>query len=264
MAISSKKRVLITGSSSGIGRDSVRALADRGHTIYATTHTEAQAEWWKSVGGTGIEAFKLDITDSVDRSRADALPIDVLVNNAAIGESGSLAEVPLERVRATFDTNLFATLALTQIVLKGMIARGSGTVIFISSLAGRLPAPFLMPYAMTKFSLSAAADALRQEMELLDRGIRIAVVEPGAFHTGFNQKMIAKKYEWMREASYFRDQMAALKIREERLLAILELRATRSIVRKIVQAVEAEKPRLRYVAPWWQGFGSHLLRAFGK
>jgi short-subunit dehydrogenase len=258
------KRMLITGSGSGIGRDAVRALADRGHSVYATTHTEAQAAWWASVGGPGVKAFKLDITEETDRARVADLPIDVLVNNAALGESGSLAEVPLERVRAAFETNLFATLALTQLVLRGMIARRSGTILFISSLAGRLPAPFLMPYAMTKFALSAAADALRQEMAQLDRGVHIAVVEPGAYHTGFNQKMVAKKYEWMRHGSYFQDQLAALKAQEERLFAILELRSTRTIVRKIVQAVEAEKPRLRYVEPWWQGVGVRFLRAVGK
>jgi short-subunit dehydrogenase len=68
----------------------------------------------EGAGSTRIEAFKLDITDSSDRARAAEIPIDVLINNAAVGESGSLAEVPLERVRATFETNLFATLALTQ------------------------------------------------------------------------------------------------------------------------------------------------------
>ena len=145
-----------------------------------------------------------------------------------------------------------------------MIARRSGTIIFISSLADRLPAPFLMPYAMTKFALSAAADALRQELAQLDRGVHIAVVEPGAYHTGFNQKLVAKKYEWMRHGSYFHDQLGALKAQEERLFAILELRSTRTIVRKIVQAIEAEKPRLRYVEPWWQGMGVRFLRAVGK
>jgi short-subunit dehydrogenase len=259
-----RKHVLITGSGSGIGRDTVRALADRGHTVYATTHTEAQAAWWTSVGGAGIEAFKLDITDPEDRARAANLPIDVLVNNAALGESGSLAEVPLDRIRAAFETNLFATIALTQLVLKGMIARKRGSVIFISSLAGRLPAPFIMPYAMTKFALSAAADALRQEMAQLRCGVHVAVVEPGAFHTGFNQRMIAKKYAWMRHGSYFQDQLPALKAREDRIFALLELRSTRPIVRKIVRAVEAQNPHFRYVAPWWQGLGVGLLRAAGK
>lgn len=257
------KRALITGSGSGIGRDAVRELADRGHRVYATTHTQAQATSWKAER-PDVDAFKLDITDPADRAHVADLPIDVLVNNAAIGELGSLAEVPLERIRATFETNLFATLALTQVVLKGMIARGSGTVIFISSLAGRIPVPFLMPYAMTKHALSAAAGALRQEMAQLDRGVRVAVIEPGAFHTGFNQKMAATKYQWMRDGSYFEAQLPQIKAQEQRALAMLELRSTRAIVRKIVRAVEAEKPKARYVAPWWQGLGVRVMRMSGK
>ena len=94
--------------------------------------------------------------------------------------------------------------------------------------------------------------------------MHVAVVEPGAFHTGFNQKMIAKKYAWMRHGSYFQDQLPALKAREDRIFALLELRSTRPIVRKIVRAVEAQNPHFRYVAPWWQGLGVGLLRAAGK
>ena len=261
---STSKRILITGAGSGIGRDSARALAERGHTVHATTHSEEQAAAWRSAGLAGVDAFKLDITDAGDRARIAELPIDVLINNAAIGQSGSLAEVPLERIRATFETNLFATLALTQIALKPMISRRRGRIVFISSLVGRIPAPFLMPYSMTKFALSAAADALRQELARLDCGVDVALVEPGAFHTGFNQRMLATKYEWMREGSYFEDQMLQLKQEELRQLAVLEVASTGSIVRQIVRAVEADKPRARYVAPWWQGFGVRLLRAFGK
>ena len=86
----------------------------------------------------------------------------------------------------------------------------------------------------------------------------------GGSANGVSLRMIAKKYEWMRQGSYFANRIAELKAQEQRQFAILELRSTRAIVRKIVQAVEAEKPRLRYVAPWWQGFGVRLLRAFGK
>ena len=188
MARSSKKQVLITGSGTGIGRDTALRLAKRGHTVYATTHSEDQATSLNSLGTPGVKAFKLDITDGSDRLRAAGLPIDVLINNAAVGQSGSLAEVPIERVRATFETNLFATLAFTQIVVAGMIERRQGTIIFISSLVGRVPAPFLMPYAMTKFALSAAADALRQELAELDCGVHVSVVEPGAYHTGFTRR----------------------------------------------------------------------------
>jgi short-subunit dehydrogenase len=264
MADSTKKRVLITGSGSGIGRAAALRLAKRGHSIYATTHSEEQALALKAVGSSGIEAFKLDITEPGDRDRAAALPIDVLINNAAVGQSGSLAEVPIERVRQTFETNLFATLMLTQAILAGMVERRRGTIIFISSLVGRMPAPFFMPYAMTKFALSAGADALRQELAELDCGVHSVVVEPGAYHTGFNQKMVASKYEWMGAQSYFRDKIPVLKAREERLLALLELRSTRSIVRRIVRATEAEKPRLRYSAPWWQAAGVRLMRMVGR
>ena len=258
-----KRHVLITGAGSGIGRDTALRLAKRGHTVYASTHTEGQATAWKSLCTPGVEAFKLDITDNSDRLRAAGLPIDVLINNAAVGQSGSLAEVPIERVRAAFETNLLATLTLTQMILADMIERRQGTIIFISSLVGRVPAPFLMPYAMTKFALSAAADALRQELTELDCGVHVCVVEPGAYHTGFNQKMVATKYEWMRERSYFRNKIPVLKTREERQFALLELRSTRSIVRRIVKATEAEHPRLRFSAPWWQALGVRLLRIAG-
>jgi len=267
MAVVRRRTILITGSGSGIGRDCAIALSRRGHKVLASTHTEAQADKLRALAaadGVTVEAFKLDITDEADRAKADALSIDVLINNAAIGESGSLAEVPLDRVRSAFDTNLFATLALTQLCLRGMMARRRGTVIFISSLAGRVASPFLLPYAMTKFSLSAAADGLRQELKQLDRNVHACVVEPGAFHTGFNQRMIAKKYEWMRRGSYFQDQLDSLKAREQRMFALLELRSTAPIVRKIVQAAEANRPRFRYSAPWWQSAGVQLLRVFGK
>jgi short-subunit dehydrogenase len=260
MADNWPKRILVTGAGSGIGSDCVKALSERGHKVYSTTHTQAQAE---AINRAGVASFKLDITNGTDRARAAELELDVLINNAAIGQSGSLAEVPLERVRATFETNLFGTLAITQIVLRGMIARRKGTVIFVSSLAGRVPLPFLMPYALTKFALSSAADALRQEMAELDAGIHVAVVEPGAYHTGFNQRLMASKYQWMRDGSYFRDKLVAIKEREQRQLAWLELRSTRSIVRKIVRAAEAENPKGRYVAPWWQGLVIRLMRIFG-
>ena len=267
MAAVRHRTILITGCGSGIGRDCVMALARRGHKVLASTHTEAQAAKLReqaAADGMPVEVFKLDITDAADRAKAGELSIDVLINNAAIGESGSLAEVPLDRVRNAFETNLFATLALTQLCLRGMIARRRGTVIFISSLAGRVAAPFLLPYAMTKFSLSAAADGLRQELRELDRNVHVSVVEPGAFHTGFNQRMIAKKYEWMRQGSYFQDQIDTLKAREQRMFALLELRSTTPIVRKIVQAAEADRPRFRYSAPWWQSAGVQLMRVFGK
>ena len=260
------KSILITGAGTGIGKDTAFALAQRGHQVLATTQTEAQALKLKQAAteqGLNLEVFKLDITSAEDRAVLAQHRIDVLINNAALGESGSLAEVDMQRVRQLFEVNLFATLELTQVALRQMIERESGTVLFISSIAGRVPMPFLMPYSMSKFALSAAAAGLRAEMDQLKKNVHISVIEPGAIHTGFNQAMTNSKYAWMGSSSYFAHQAEAMKRQERITFNWLEAKTTRSIVKAIVKAAEARRPRLRYVAPWIQGFGVRLARIFG-
>ena len=261
-----KKLILITGAGTGIGRDAAYALAARGHHVVAATYTQEQADALReesTTKGCPLQTMKLDITNATDRDQVLELQPDVLINNAAIGESGSLAEVDVARIRNTFEVNVFATLELTQLALRSMIARQSGTVIFISSIAGRIPMPFLMPYSMTKFALSAAAAGLREEMDQLGRNIQIAVVEPGAIHTGFNQSMTDRKYTWMQQDSYFSEQTGKMQKQEARVFGLLEAKSTKSVVAKIVKASEARRPRLRYVAPWIQGLGVRLARIFG-
>jgi short-subunit dehydrogenase len=260
------KTILITGAGTGIGRDAAFALAQRGHRVIATTFDEAQAHALRTEcrqRQQTMEVFKLDITAPADRELLLPLQLDVLVNNAAIGDSGSLAEVDVDRIRRTFEVNVFATLELTQLALRGMIKREKGTVLFVSSIAGRVPVPFLMPYSMTKFALSAAGAALREELDLLRKNIHVALIEPGAIHTGFNQSMTDKKYEWMTSHSYFQAHAKRMKAREARVFGLLEARDTRSIVAKIVKASEARRPKLRYVAPWIQGAMVRLARIFG-
>ncbi len=260
------KTILITGAGTGIGKDTAFALSKRGHRILATTQTDAQAEALKQAAqaqGLQLEVFKLDITVAQDRELLSQYAVDVLINNAALGESGSLAEVDMQRVRHLFEVNLFATLELTQVALEQMIQRQSGTVLFISSIAGRVPMPFLMPYSMSKFALSAAAAGLRAEMDQLKKNVHIAVIEPGAIHTGFNQAMTNSKYAWMGQTSYFAHQAEAMKQQERRTFDWLEAKNTDAIVQAIVKASEARRPRLRYVAPWIQGLGVRLARIFG-
>ena len=261
-----KRTILITGAGSGIGRDAAFALAARGHRVLAATFSLVQADELRAEAArrsVALEVHKLDITDASDRAQVLDWPVDVLINNAGIGESGSLAEVDMERIRRVFEVNVFGTLALTQVALRCMIARQRGTVLFVSSIAGRLPMPFLMPYSMTKFALSAAAAGLRSEMDQLGKGVQVAVIEPGAIHTGFNQQMTERKYAWMDEKSYFFGQAEAMKAKEKRTFAFVEARSTDSIVAKIVEASESARPRLRYVAPWIQGVIVRLVRILG-
>lgn len=262
-----KKTILITGAGSGIGKDTALVLAKRGHTVIATTETDAQSASLKqqiSNRYSNLEVWKLDITNKDDREKLGRYDLDVLINNAGIGETGSLSEIPVERIRHNFEVNVFSTIELTQIVLKKMVAKGTGTVLFISSLAGRLPSPFLNPYSMTKFALSGGVAALRQEMHRIAKNVHISIIEPGAYATGFNQKMLAKKYEWMDHNSYFYKIIPELKKEERNHFQLLEEESTHTIVMKIVKASEASKPHLRYVAPWYQGFGIFLFRLFGK
>lgn len=262
-----RKIVFITGARGGIGRDAAVALASLGYRVIATVHREesvADLENYAREQGVSLEVFKFDITSEVDRQKIQDLDIDILVNNAAIGESGSLIEVPMERIRSNFNTNLFGTLELTQDVLAKMVRRNSGKVIFISSIAGRIAMSFWGPYCMTKHSLSVAADIMRQELKQIDSKVSISVVEPGTYHTGFNQRVMATKYTWMNETSYFYKVIKKIKRREELIFKILERKSTKSIVKKIVWAAESSQPRLRYVAPWWQALFVRVVRILGK
>jgi short-subunit dehydrogenase len=257
-----KKRILITGAGTGIGRDSAFALAQRGHHVIATTFSEEQALALVAeckLRDQALEVFKLDISSPDDRRMLTNLDLDVLINNAAVGEAGSLAEVDIERIRAAFEVNVFSTIALTQEVLRGMIAKERGTVVFISSLAGRVPMPFLMPYSMTKFALSAAGAGLRAEMDQLGKNIQITPVEPGAFQTGFNQSMVDRQFD-LAKRSYFSEQESAMTARAARALRVFERRSTRSVIVKIVRAAEAQRPKRRYVAPWPQGLMVRFAR----
>lgn len=262
-----KRTVLITGSGSGIGRDTAMALARRGHEVIATTHTAKEAETMNAAAGRDdlpLRSFRLDVTSADDRRLVLEHDIDVLINNAGTGESGSLAEIEVERVRRNFEVNVFGPLELTQLALRNMMRRESGAVIFISSLAGRVTMPFLGSYAMTKSALSSGVEALRRELSKVTRNVHIVLVEPGSYHTGFNQRNVARKYEWMGESSYFHPIIDRIRSDEERYFRLFEQRSTASIVRKIVRASEAKRPQRRYVAPWWQGAGVQLVRMFGR
>jgi len=262
-----QKTILITGAGSGIGRDSAIALAKREHRVIATTHSQQSAkELTDYLHSHNLEmtVFKLDVTNSSDRNKILNYDIDVLLNNAGQGESGSLAEIPIDNIRSDFETNVFGPFELSQLALRKMIKNDNGTVLFVSSLAGRVTMPFLGSYSMTKFALSSGAEALRRELKLTTDNVHIALIEPGGYATGFNQKNIAKKYKWMHKNSYFYPITDQIKSSEEKYFNRLESRSTRSIVKKIVKACESKNPKLRYSAPTWQCVGVQLMRMFGR
>jgi short-subunit dehydrogenase len=183
-----KKNILITGAGTGIGKDTAFELYKRGHFVIATTETEEQANALRLEAkriNAQLEIFKLDVTQASDRELIKPRDIDVLISNAGIGESGCIAEIDIEKIRNNFEVNVFSNFELSQLVLKKMFEKNMGTVVFISSLAGRIPMTFLGPYSMTKFALSSGAETMRKEIHRVRKNVHICLVEPGGYHTGF-------------------------------------------------------------------------------
>jgi NAD(P)-dependent dehydrogenase (short-subunit alcohol dehydrogenase family) len=191
------KTVLITGAGSGFGKLASLALADRGHQVVATTETDKQADALRAAAPQ-LTVERIDITTD-DVAKVATWDIDVLINNAGAGQTGPMADVPIERVRRLFDVNVFGTLAVTQQVLKGMVPRGRGRIIIVSSIAGVLSAPTFGPYAMTKHALEAMGKAMRGELAPL--GIDVTLLNPGPYQTGFNDRMANSMWEWFGDTS---------------------------------------------------------------
>ncbi|HUV57835.1 MAG TPA: SDR family NAD(P)-dependent oxidoreductase [Acidimicrobiales bacterium] len=191
------KTVMITGAGSGFGKLTALALLERGHDVIATTETEEQATVLRAEA-PALRVEKVDITSDDVRKILD-WDLDVLIDNAGVGETGPLADIPMERVRHLFEVNVFGTLAVTQAALKGMVAKRHGRIIIMSSIAGVLPAPAFGPYAMTKHALEAMGKSLR--MELAPLGIDVTLINPGPYLTGFNDRMADSMWEWFGEQS---------------------------------------------------------------
>ncbi len=191
------KNVMITGAGSGFGKLTALALAERGHHVIATTETKDQSKALRREAPQ-LTVKKLDVTtDDVDKVLD--WEIDVLINNAGAGQTGPIADIPLDRVRHLFEVNVFGTMAVTQAVLPQMVARRSGRIIIMSSIAGVLSAPAFGPYAMTKHALEAMGKAMRAELAPL--GIDVTLINPGPYLTGFNDRMAESMWEWFGKKS---------------------------------------------------------------
>ncbi|MDZ4827348.1 MAG: SDR family oxidoreductase [Actinomycetota bacterium] len=191
------KTVVITGAGSGFGKGVSLALAERGHHVIATTETDEQGAALRAEAPQ-LTVEKLDITTS-DVRKAAGWDIDVLINNAGAGQTGPMADVPIDRVRHLFEVNVFGTLAMTQAVLPRMVAKGSGRVIIVSSIAGVMSGPAFGPYSMTKHALEAMGKAMR--VELAQQGIDVTLLNPGPYLTGFNDRMADSMWEWFGDSS---------------------------------------------------------------
>lgn len=201
------KKILITGAGSGLGRGAAIGLARAGHRVIATTQIWPQVtELRRHVEHLGladrITVDKLDVLDRRDVLAATGWDFDTLVSNAAIGDSGPMAEIPVDLVRRTFETNVFANLALIQHVIRTFVDAGTaGRIVIVSSMGGLLTAYGLGAYCASKHALEAIAATLRDE--LAGTGITVQTINPGAYDTGFNDRIADTTYRWHDDATNF-------------------------------------------------------------
>ena len=188
---------LITGASSGIGRVTATYLAERGFHVIATSRSLERLDTLVEEMASQKLAFtpiQLDINRNEGVNRvmpgviADQGPIDVLINNAAYSLWGPIQTLSVSEVKTMFEANFFGAIRMIHSVLPGMIEKGSGVVINVSSVLGRMATPFNGAYASSKFALEGLSEALRTEVKPF--GVKVALVEPGLFNTNFQQNTV--------------------------------------------------------------------------
>jgi NAD(P)-dependent dehydrogenase (short-subunit alcohol dehydrogenase family) len=253
-----QKTVLITGCSSGIGRCLALGLHARGYRVFATVK---QAKDVAALRAAGLESLVLDLRspDSIRAAVEEVLAqtggrLDALINNGAYGQPGAVEDLTRETLRLQFETNLFGTQELTNRLLPVMRARNEGRIVQISSLLGIVCMGYRGAYNASKFALEALSDTLR--LELRGTNIFISLVEPGPITSRFRDNAFAAyKAHIDKTRSAHRDYYERV---ERRLGGTKPLPFTlppEAVLEKVVHALEARRPKLRYPVT----FPSHLF-----
>jgi NAD(P)-dependent dehydrogenase (short-subunit alcohol dehydrogenase family) len=238
--------VLVTGCSSGIGRATALAFVRAGLPTWASARNpETLAE----LEAAGCRTVQLDVADEASRVRAvktveaEHGAVGVLVNNAGHGGGGPVEEVPLSMIRDMFETNVFGLVRMCQLVLPGMRAQRSGTIVNLGSGAGLATPPTGCPYAMTKYALESFSDALR--MEVTPFGIRTVLIEPGAVATRFGANCETHNVGTDGTGPYevFKRNVDAMAARAHRGNAV---KTAEDVANAITKAVAARRPKARY------------------
>jgi NAD(P)-dependent dehydrogenase (short-subunit alcohol dehydrogenase family) len=245
--VAEKRVILVTGCSSGIGRAAALALAERGHRVFASARNRNDlAELERR---DNLATVALDVTDpatiaaAVDAVLSRAGRIDVLVINAGYGQYGAVEEVTTDEWRAQFEVNLFGSIAVTQAVLPAMRKQRRGTIVNVSSVAGKIAIPFAAPYCASKHALEAVSDALR--VELAPFGIHVVLVEPGPIETRFGDRARSGVAPLLSRPGPYREIYALAERAMDGEFQRGKLPAG-AVARVIVDAIESARPRPRY------------------
>jgi len=238
------KTVLITGAGSGFGRGAAIELANRGHKVIAAVLNDAQAKELKKAAPK-LGVVKLDITKAKDVAKVDRLEPDVFIANAAIGQTGPLSLIPLERLRKVFEVNVFATVGITQRVARAMRKRRAGRIILMSSIGGVRAGVGSGPYTMTKHAIQAFGTALRAELKMF--GVDVCLINPGPYATGFNDRMANDPGPWFDRRKAAPEDIAVMDQLVQRI-TVGQMNPA-EVVKRYVELVEAEATELVNFVP---------------
>jgi NAD(P)-dependent dehydrogenase (short-subunit alcohol dehydrogenase family) len=246
-----RKSILITGCSSGIGYDAAHALHKRGWRVFATCRKQADCN---RLIGEGLESFPLDQSDTASMTAAieETLirtggTLDALFNNAAFGFPAMVEDVPTDALRSIFETNLFGYHELTRQVIPIMRAQGHGRILNCSSILGFIAAKWRGPYNSTKFAMEGLTDTLRIEMR--GTGIEVILIQPGPITSRLRQNAIPHFEKWIDWRSSARrteyEEKVLTRLYEDRGPDTFELPAS-AVSDKVWRALTDETPNARY------------------
>lgn len=237
--------VLITGCSTGIGRDLVHRLSQSGYSVVATARKVETLDDLPAALKLPLDVTKAELVcQAVEHTCQQLGRIDVLVNNAGYALQGALEEIPVEPVQQMFDVNVFGVLRMIRAVVPLMRQQRAGRIINIGSIAGKLALPVNGTYSASKFALEALSDALR--LELLPFGIQVVLIEPGAIKTHFDATVQAYAQAILSNPAspyqvlYQRGRQVTITMRQRE--------PGPEVVSQVVQqAIAAAKPKARYL-----------------
>jgi len=244
------KSILITGCSSGIGLYVAQELKARGYRVFATAR---RLEDVKRLQAQGFESLPLDLTDSACIRQAvnqiTALTggtLDALFNNGAYGQPGAVEDLHRDVLREQFETNLFGTLEVTNLILPIMRRQGHGRIIQNSSILGFIAMPYRGAYNASKFALEGLSDTLR--LELANTNIHVSLIEPGPISSRFRANAYAAyKRNINKENSPHRKAYEAM---ERRLSkegpAVPFTLPPEAVSKRVIHALESPRPKIRY------------------
>src|ERR671931_1512325 len=199
MSTNKDKVAILTGSATGIGYETAILLAKNGYRTYASMRKLPKADQITKIAKSEnlpLRVIQLDVTDDISVTNAidtvinESGKVDVLVNNAGYGLIGSIEDMSIEELKAQYETNVFGVFRVTKAVRPHMRRQHGGSIINISSIAGRIGLPLYSAYVSSKFAMEGLSESMAYELEPF--GIKVAIIEPGAIKTNFKREQAAK------------------------------------------------------------------------